>query len=81
MPSPVAEPMQASADYVHIDVALKSLWQPFNDLVAEMDSFVPRPLADYDTERRTQLDHFRRMNPNHSDESLAKLVINGVRID
>ena len=43
---------QASADYLHIDVALKSLWQPFNELVAEMDSFVPRPLSDYEDERR-----------------------------
>ncbi len=74
MPNPIADPIQASADYLHIDAALKSLWHPFNNLVAEMDSFVPRPLTDYDTERRVQLDHFRRMNPAHSDESLAKFV-------
>lgn len=68
------ESIQTSADHLHIDVALKSLWQPFNDLVAEMDSFIPRPLTDFATERQIQLDHFRRMNPNHPVESLTKLV-------
>ena len=58
---------QASADYLHIDDALKSLWQPFNELVAEMDSFVPRPLSDYE-------ENFRKCNPTSSDESLARIV-------
>lgn len=74
MPNPLTEPIRTSADYLHVDVALKSLWQPFNDLVLEMDSFVPRPLTDYDTERHAQFDLFRKSNPNHSDESIAKFV-------
>lgn len=74
MSNSVAGPFRASADYMHIDVALKSLWQPFIDLVAEMDSFVPRPLADYDTERRAQFDQYRGLNPHLSDEFITKFV-------
>jgi len=74
MSNSIAGPFRASADYMHIDVALKSLWQPFNDLVAEMDKFVPRSLADYDTVRRAQFDQYRRLNPHHSDEFITKFV-------
>lgn len=74
MPIPIEGPIKASADYLYVDAALKTLWQPFQDLVVEMESFVPRPLSDYETERREQLDHFRRLNPHHSEETIAKWV-------
>jgi len=65
---------QVSAEYFYLDVALKSLWQPFNELVAEMDLFVPRPLSDYEDERRKMFEQYRKLNPAPSDESLAKRV-------
>lgn len=74
MADPTAAGIQASADYLHIDVALKSLWKPFNELVAEIDSFVPRPLSDYENDRQKQFEHLRRLNPTESDESLTKLI-------
>jgi len=74
MADPTAAGFQASADYRYIDVALKSLWQPFNELVAEMDSFVPRPLSDYEDDRQKQFEHRRRLNPTLSDETIAKWV-------
>ena len=54
--------------------ALKSLWPPFTEIVAEMDAFVPRPLTDYGEERHRQFENYRRLNPSKSDESLAKFV-------
>jgi len=74
MPDPTTDGFQASADYLHIDVALKSLWQPFNDLVAEMDSFAPRPLSDYEDDRRQKFDNYKRLNPTKSDAELTQWV-------
>ena len=74
MENPAATGFQTSADYLHIDVALKSLWPPFTEIVAEMDAFVPRPLTDYGEERHRQFENYRRLNPSKSDESLAKFV-------
>jgi len=65
---------ETSADYIHIDDALKALWHPFNDLVDEMDKFVPRPLSEYETQRREMFQEYKRLNPASSDESLAELV-------
>jgi hypothetical protein len=64
----------SSADYFHIDAALKSLWQPFNELVIEMDTFAPRPQSDFDDKRKELLKHFKDLNPHQSEESLGKLV-------
>jgi len=74
MPDPTAAGFRTSADYWHIDVALKSLWQPFNEIVAEMDSFVPRPASDYDDNRQKLFEHLRGLNPTVPEEALTKLV-------
>lgn len=74
MADTTAANFQTSADYLHIDVALKSLWQPFNELVVEMDSFVPRPLSDYEDNRQRKFEDLRRLNPTGSDEPLRELV-------
>lgn len=67
---------QASCEYFYIDKALKSLWQPFNDLVKEMDAFVPRPVTDYEPERREMLERLRSLNPEKSDELLLDQFVN-----
>jgi hypothetical protein len=65
---------QAYTDYYYIDVALKSLWQPFTDLAVEMESFAPRPLSDYDGERQKLFEHYQRLDPTASVESLTNIV-------
>lgn len=55
-----------STDYMYIDMALKSLWRQFNELVAEMHSFVPRPLTDFAEKRSLMLDQFKKLNPTNN---------------
>lgn len=63
-----------SADYYLIESALKSLWQPFNELIDEMNAFVPRSLSDFDEERRKLFERYKKNNPTSSDKSLTELV-------
>ncbi len=42
--------------------------------MAEIDAFVPRPLADYEEERCNMFEQYRHLNPWHTDESFAKFV-------
>lgn len=65
---------QSSADYMYIDVALKSLWKQFKELESEMSSFKTRPLSDYDVSRKNKFENLKKLNPTSSTESLAKLV-------
>lgn len=74
MDIPALRGFSTSADYFHLDVALKSLWPAFLDLIAEMDDFVPRPISDYAEERNRELQNMRSMNPTQSDESFANYV-------
>ncbi len=64
----------ATADYHHIDAALKSFWGPFNDLWNEMASFVPRPLSDFDHERGSHFERVRELNPNMSNDEIDRYV-------
>lgn len=68
------ESFSYSAHYAHIDAALKSLWQPFNILSAEMAAFVPRPLSDYEEQRRTEYERMRSMNQHLTDEQLRSFI-------
>ena len=70
----MAESYTTTADYEHLDVALKSFWNPFNELLNEMDSFVPRPLSDFDDRRKRSSEHILKLNPNMSDEQVNELV-------
>lgn len=64
----------ATADYQHIDVALRSFWKPFVDLVSEMDSFVPTPSSEFHEERKNWSESTKKLNPNMSDEEIRKNV-------
>lgn len=65
---------ETSAEYRYIEIALKSLWQPFTELVGEMDAFIPRPLAAYTKSREQRFEHLKSLNPSASDQSLLKLI-------
>lgn len=68
------EAYTATVDYQHIDVALKSFWKPFIELMNEMNSFVPRPLSDFHEERKSWSESTRKLNANMSDEEIRKDV-------
>lgn len=74
----MTENYTTTADYVHIDAALKSFWQPFNDLLNEIDSFVPRPLSDFDGEKQKMFESYRKLNPTSSDDSLSRFIDNQI---
>jgi hypothetical protein len=63
-----------TAEFEHLSVALKSFWDPFNELLTEMDSFVPRPLSDFDKERTRLFEGTKRLNPNLSDDEIRNSV-------
>jgi len=65
-------------EYEQIDIALKSFWRPFNDLLYEMDSFKFKPLSDFETERSQLSEYFKKLNPNLSAEEINKRVENKI---
>jgi hypothetical protein len=71
---------QSTADYFHLDAALKILWTQFLQITKEMDTFVPRPLTDYADEHKSKLEHFQTLNPTHSTESIEKVVSDSISL-
>lgn len=71
-------PLESSADYLHIDLALKSLWESFEKLRSDIDTFAPRPLSDYDDERDREIERLMGLNPHATRESIAELVGNQI---
>jgi len=61
-------------EYKYIDLSLKALWKPFLDLEAEINTFVPRPLTDYEEERRKKIKYYRDLHPSHTDEMITELA-------
>jgi hypothetical protein len=74
MPKPAGLSLRGFVDFSHIDTSLKSLWHPFNDLVSEMNAFIPRPIKDYEAEYSRLVDYYQELNPNESKESIANRV-------
>lgn len=64
----------ATAEFENISVALKSLWEPFNQLREEIASFVPRTLSEYDDERKIRSANIKNLNPNSTDEEIQTSV-------
>jgi hypothetical protein len=48
-----------TCDFLYIDFALKSYWQPFNDLVVEMESFVPLPHSHFSEQRASEIENYK----------------------
>lgn len=61
-------------EYEQIDIALKSFWRPFNDLLIEMDSFKFKPLSDFEIERFQLSAYFKKLNPDLSVEEINNIV-------
>jgi hypothetical protein len=70
--------IQYSADYKNIDIALKSLWHPCNELFNEMDNFLPRSLSDYEDKRKEIFEKLKAHNQDHS--SLVEFVDSQIQI-
>lgn len=63
-----------TADYHFIDTALKARWMPFSDLVAELNAFVPKTVADFAEYRQEKLAYLQGLNPTSSQESLLEFI-------
>lgn len=66
--------MEYSADFKYIELALENLWKDFCFIVEEMESFVPRPVANFEGERREMVDHYIKHNQNKSIAQLEAMV-------
>jgi hypothetical protein len=63
-----------TADYSYIDNALRARWEPFMELVKEMDEFVPKVVGDFAAYRKAELVRLQELNPSSSEESLLELI-------
>lgn len=63
-----------SIDYYHIEAALKARWLSFCDLVDEMNSFEPDPIAAFDERRKLEMERLRKLNPDSPERELATIV-------
>lgn len=70
----MSESVTATADYEHISVALHSFWKPFEELINEIESFVPRPLTDFDDIRIRKSENIQKLNPDMTDDAIRELV-------
>lgn len=63
-----------TAEYKHIDVALKSFWKPFVELTNEIKSFVPQPLSAFEGERNGMSEKLQELNPLMSAEEISEFA-------
>jgi hypothetical protein len=63
-----------SGEHEFLNRALKSKWASFSEIVAEMNSFVPRPISDYSEEYEAQLKETRKNNPQATEEQITEWV-------
>ncbi|OIR16019.1 hypothetical protein GALL_35230 [mine drainage metagenome] len=57
-----------TADFEHLAIALKSFWKPFEELQNEMDSFVVRPLSDFEDMIKAKAEKIQKLNPAMSGQ-------------
>lgn len=62
-----------TADFEHLAIALKSFWTPFEELTNEMDSFVARPLSDFEDTIRAKSEGIQKLNPNMPEHKAYEL--------
>ena len=63
-----------SADYTHIDAALRSRWESFLLLEDEMNTFVARPLTDFKAQRDAEVAILQKANPSSPITELEYLI-------
>lgn len=57
-----------TADFEHLAIALKSFWKPFEELLNEMDSFLVRPLSDFEDTIKAKAEKLQTLNPAMSEQ-------------
>lgn len=70
----MTESYSTTAEYKHLDVALKSFWMPFVEITNEMKSFVPQPLSSFENEKNRLSEKFQKLNPHMSAEEISEFV-------
>lgn len=68
------EAMEYSADFRFIEFALEGLWKEFNLIVEEMESFIPRPVSDFDNERNRLIELYAKHNKDKPTSQIEGLV-------
>lgn len=66
----------ATADYEHLDVALKSYWPTYLELKNEVDQFAPLSLSEFDEEREKTAAKLMKLNPTMSSEEAHRKAAN-----
>lgn len=69
-----ADTYSHSADYSHVEAALKALWLQFQDLISEIQVFTPKVEADFSASRLEFLGRLKKLNPESDEASLLKIV-------
>jgi hypothetical protein len=64
----------ATFDIEHIHVALQSYWPAYIELKNEVASFKPRPLSEFDDDRKKLFDYLAKLNPESPEERLKELA-------
>lgn len=71
----MSEPLLSyTADFIHIEEALKDEWVEFLRLNEEMDKFEPKPLESFDDFRSNEFDRLKKLNPDTEDQELLNLI-------
>ncbi len=68
-----------TADYVYIELALKSQWDNFETLSSEMKAFKPKVLEEFAGHRQSELVRLHALNPGSSDEELLVFIDGQIR--
>ncbi len=65
---------QHTAEYLHIEYAIKARWAEYEQLADEFANFVARKITDFSEERAAELVRLKGLNQTSSDESLLELI-------
>lgn len=74
-----ADTFSHSADYSHVEVALKDLWLQFQDLISEIQAFKPKCEADFEASRAEFLEELKKQKPESDELSLLQVVDSELR--
>ncbi len=64
-----------TAEYRHLEVALKSYWGPFVELTDEIEAFVPQPLSAFTDTINRLSENIQESNPQMSSEEAYRLAV------
>lgn len=64
-----------TAEYRHLEVALKSYWGPFVELTNEIEAFVPQPLPAFTDKINRLSENIQESNPQMLSEEAYRLAV------